>query len=125
MRFAIMAWVVVARPCTQLVKENLMRWSLVAVALTAAAMASSSSADEVIFKNGDRLTGTIESREGGKLVIKTAVAGKVTVDVKDVKTMASDRPISLKLKDGTVVHQKVDAGPDGQVALAPGGALQP
>src|SRR5579862_7249934 len=102
-----------------------MRWSLVAATFVAAAMASSTYADEVFFKNGDHLTGKIESMEGGKLIISGTIAGKVTVDVKDIKTFASDGPVALKLNDGTVVHQQVTAGPDGQVSLAAGGALQP
>jgi putative salt-induced outer membrane protein YdiY len=87
--------------------------------------ASPGQADEVFFKNGDHLTGKIETLEASKLTITTAVAGKVTVDLKDVRTFSSDAPLAMKLNDGTVIHQKVAAGPDGQVAIAPGGALQP
>ena len=42
-------------------------------------------ADEVLFNNGDRLSGTVLSVEGGKMKLKTAVAGEITVDLKDVK----------------------------------------
>ena len=80
----------------------------------------SRAANLVTFKNGDQLTGKIETMEGGKLSIKTAVAGKVTVDLKDVKTFSSDGPIEIRLNDGTVLHQKVAAGDDGKVALAGG-----
>jgi putative salt-induced outer membrane protein YdiY len=62
--------------------------------------------------------------EGGKMVFKSDKAGKVTVDMKDLKTFSSTGPISIKLNDGTVVHAKIDAGPDGQIGVAPGGALQ-
>ena len=42
-------------------------------------LAAAASADEVRFKNGDRLTGKITSAEGGKLKITSKVAGDVTV----------------------------------------------
>ena len=103
-----------------------MRLSVATAALSAAfLMAGPVRADEVVFKNGVHLTGKILSLEGGKLQVKSAVAGAVTVDVKDIKTFSSDGPITIKLKDGTVVHQQVASGPEGQVAIAPGGALAP
>src|SRR4051812_21001255 len=67
--------------------------------------ASTARGDEVQFNNGDRLTGTIVSADGGKLKIKTKIAGDVTVDMKDVKTFSTDAPVVIKLKDGPVVHQ--------------------
>src|SRR5665213_829133 len=82
-------------------------------------------ADEVLFKHGDHLTGKIESLEAGKMSFTSAVAGKITIDMKDVRTFASDGPIALKLENGTIINQKVAAGPDGQVTLAPGGAVAP
>ena len=36
-------------------------------------------ADQIVFKNGDRLTGTIEKSDQKELVIKTEFAGEVTV----------------------------------------------
>jgi putative salt-induced outer membrane protein YdiY len=65
--------------------------------------------DEVLFNNGDKLSGKIVSADGGKLKIKSAVAGEVTVDMKDVKTFTTDEPITLQLKDGNVLHDKVSA----------------
>ena len=67
-------------------------------------------ADEVRFKNGDRLTGTITEAQGGKLKVKTAVAGDVTVDLKDVETFSTDGPIDVRLGDGTVVRDRFAPG---------------
>ena len=79
--------------------------------------------DEVVFKNGDRLTGTVVSAEGGKLKLKSAVAGTVDVDLADVKTFATDKPVTLKLSDGTVVSRPlVAATQPGQVAVKPDAA---
>ena len=86
-------------------------------------VAATASADEVRFKNGDRLTGTITSAEGGKLKITTKVAGDVTVDFKDVDTFSTDKPAAVHMKDGTVVRDRVDAADAGTVRPAGGAAL--
>src|SRR5205823_1996482 len=64
-------------------------------------------ADEVIFKSGDRLTGTITSVDSGKLKIKSAVAGEVTVDLKDVQTFTTDETVQMRLKDKSMLRDKV------------------
>jgi putative salt-induced outer membrane protein YdiY len=79
--------------------------------------------DEIFFKNGDHLTGKILSADGGKLVIDTAVAGKISVDMKTVKTFTTVAPIEIHLNNGTVIHQAVTSGPDGQFRTAPNGPL--
>src|SRR5262249_15598573 len=81
-------------------------------------------ADEVIFNNGDRLTGKIEMMDGGKMKIKSKIAGEVTVKMEDVKTFSSDEPVTLKLEDGTVLKQKVAAAGPGEVQIQPGGPVQ-
>lgn len=78
-------------------------------------------ADEVVFNNGDRLTGKVVSAMDGKLKIRTAVAGTVEVSLTDVKTFSTDGPILLRLKDGTVINQQVAAAEQaGQIAVQPG-----
>jgi putative salt-induced outer membrane protein YdiY len=87
--------------------------------------AGRAAADEILFLNGDRLTGKITSADGGKLVIKTDTAGEVTVDLAKVKTFSTDEPIVIQSGD-TTLRSKVTAGPDGTVQVVPltGGALQ-
>jgi len=80
-------------------------------------------ADEVFFKNGDHLTGKITALDGEKLVINSVVAGTVSVNLKDIKTFSTEKPLLVQLSDGTVVNQRIIAGPDGQFTAAPGGAL--
>jgi putative salt-induced outer membrane protein YdiY len=93
------------------------RFSLLAV-LVICSFSSLSLADEVVMKNGDRLSGTIVY-DGSKLVIDTKSEGKVPVELKNVKTFSSTAPINIVLADGTKIHARVDAGPDGQITLAP------
>lgn len=78
------------------------------VALAALVMASATAlGGEIVFKNGDRLTGEVTELGGGKLKIKSAIAGDVVVSLADVATFSSDKPIEIKLKDGSVVNQAV------------------
>ena len=89
------------------------------------ALAGRAWADEILFLNGDRLTGKIMSAEGGKLVIKTDSAGEVTVDLAKVKTFSTDEPIVIQSGD-SFIRSKVGAGADGTVQVFPvaGGAPQ-
>ncbi len=89
------------------------------VALCAGAV----SADEVVFKNGDKLSGTITALAGGKLTIHT-LEGDVVVALSEVETFSTDAPIKVVLSDGTELTRKIDADSNGQVLL-PGGILGP
>ena len=74
-------------------------------------------ADEVVFKNGDRLTGKVVKMTDGKLTLESAVAGTVTVNLADVETFSADAPLALHFKDGTVVNQPVNASEAGKIAI--------
>lgn len=94
-----------------------------AVCAVAGLFGSSALADEVLFRNGDKLTGKIVSAEDGKLKIRSTVAGTVEVDMANVKTFSSEGPVALKLKDGTIIWQPVAAAEKpGEVAIQ-GGAV--
>jgi putative salt-induced outer membrane protein YdiY len=74
---------------------------------------------EVLFKNGDRLTGKVKSSADGKLVIESKIAGTITVPMSEVKTFTTDEPVEIRLKSGEIVNQKVTAGTtDGTVQTA-------
>src|SRR5580765_1520207 len=88
-------------------------------------VADRAAADEILFLNGDRLSGKIVSADGGKLTIKSETAGEVTVDLAKVKTFSTDEPIVIKIGD-TTVSSKVTGGADGTVQVVPvaGGSPQ-
>src|SRR4030095_363465 len=91
---------------------------LTCVLAVSLALADRAAADEILFLNGDRLTGKIVKAEGGKLTIKTESAGDVTVDLAKVKTFSTDEPIVLKSGD-TTLRSKVAPGADGTVQVVP------
>jgi putative salt-induced outer membrane protein YdiY len=88
-------------------------------------LAASANADQVVFKNGDRLTGKIETAADGKLTIQSQVAGKVTINLADVQTFSTDEAIEIHLTDGAVVHRKVQAADPNRFAIESGETVQP
>lgn len=90
-----------------------------------AVVAGTASADEVFLTNGDRVTGTIVKLTDGKLVVTTEYAGQVTVDIATVRTLGTEGPVEVHLKDGTVLNQPIQAiDQDGQFAIVAGPTLQ-
>ncbi len=63
------------------------------------AVSISVQADEVLLKNGDKITGTILHKSGSTLEIKTPYADKVVIKWAAIDTLSSDKPISVTLKD--------------------------
>jgi hypothetical protein len=64
-------------------------------------------ADQIRLKNGDRLTGKIVKSDGKSLIIKTDLAGEVTVAWPDVTEVNSDTPLYLTLADGRTIDGPV------------------
>ncbi|KKO09688.1 hypothetical protein LCGC14_0031820 [marine sediment metagenome] len=60
---------------------------------------SLSFADTIWLDNGDRITGTIELLDGGRLVMETEFAGQVTVNVERIRTLESDNSLLVKVRD--------------------------
>jgi Protein of unknown function, DUF481 len=81
-------------------------------------------ADEVLLKNGDRLTGKVQRVEG-KLTVSGTLAGDVTVNMSDVQTFSTDAPVELRLKDGTTMKQRVLAAEPGYILTERSGLLAP
>lgn len=86
-------------------------------------MAVAAFGDEVQFKSGDRLTGTVKSLAGGKMLFDSKVAGPLTLNMADIKTFSTDAPIEIALADGSTLNQKISAAADGSVAADAGKTL--
>lgn len=70
---------------------------LAATALTLCV--STAFADEVLLKNGDKISGTIINKSGSVLEMKTTYADKVIIKWDAVDTLNSDKPMNITLKD--------------------------
>ena len=73
-------------------------------------------ADQVVLKNGDRLTGTIVKSDGKTLIIKTEFAGDVTVQWPAIQEINSTQSLHVGLNNGQTVVGPV-ATSDGNLAV--------
>jgi len=57
-------------------------------------------ADQIVLKNGDRITGSIVKQDGGNLTIKTDLLGTVTTAWDKVESVRADKPLHVVTKEG-------------------------
>ncbi|MBS1855664.1 MAG: DUF481 domain-containing protein [Acidobacteria bacterium] len=96
-------------------------------ALCAGLFPGAACADQVVMKNGDRVTGSIIKKDGKTLTIKTDQFGVVTTSWDQVESVKTDKPVNVVLPDGKTVQGtivtsggKVEvAGTGGTVSVAP------
>lgn len=74
------------------------------IPLLACLSLSSVFADQVILKNGDRITGSIVKKDGKNLTVKTAQFGVVTTAWDQVESISTDKPVNVVLEDGRTVQ---------------------
>jgi putative salt-induced outer membrane protein YdiY len=60
-------------------------------------------ADQVILKNGDRLTGSIVNSDGKTLTLKSEFAGEVKFQWNAIQEITSSQPLYITAKDGEVL----------------------
>jgi putative salt-induced outer membrane protein YdiY len=96
-----------------------MRRMLVLTAVTLSLLSLPVLADQLTLKNGDRLSGTIvKSDDDAKtLLIKTDLAGDVTIKWDAVTAIMSSQPLHIALSDGRVIVGRVTTT-DGTLEIA-------
>jgi len=105
------------------INGNPAKWIAALVLCFAPAAVIPAKADQIVLTNGDIITGAIDSADGGKLIIVSPFAGRIAVDLANVKTFSTDGPIKIVLTDGTVINQRVTDGSPGSFETAAGGTL--
>ena len=90
---------IAARHSAPTADTSLIRGTALALAL----LIEPASADTVIMRNGDRLTGEVLRQEGGELLIRTAYAGTIALDWGQVSDIRLDAPATVLLDDERVV----------------------
>jgi putative salt-induced outer membrane protein YdiY len=73
-------------------------------------------ADQVVLKNGDRITGSIEKSDGKTLVIKTDYAGEITLKYDVIQSMTSTADLHVTLGGKTAVGPVTTS--DGNLVVA-------
>jgi len=82
-------------------------------------LVSAAWADQIVMKNGDRITGTIVKLDGKNITVKTANLGAVTASWDQVASVQSDQPLHVVLKDGkTLVGKLAPAEGKEEIAAA-------
>jgi len=78
-------------------------------------------ADQIVLKNGDRVTGTIVKKDAKQITIKTDMFGVVTAAWDQVASVVADKELNVVLSDGrTVAGTLRESG--GQIEVSSGGA---
>ena len=81
-------------------------------------------ADQIVLKNGDKLTGSITKSDGKALVIKTDYAGDVTVKFDAIQSLSSTGDLNVTLGGKTAVGPVTTTGADVVVATKTGGLVE-
>jgi len=81
-------------------------------------------ADQLVLKNGDRLSGTIAKSDGKQLVIKTDYAGDVTVKFDAIQSISSAGELNATLGGKTVVGTVTTSGDNVVVATKSAGPVE-
>jgi putative salt-induced outer membrane protein YdiY len=89
----------------------------VLIVLCVLAWPATASADEVMLKNGDRLTGDIVKMSDGSLVLKTPYAGEVKIDWKEVQGITSKAPVKVQTLDDSVLQGVVTSPSTDQIVV--------
>jgi putative salt-induced outer membrane protein YdiY len=81
-------------------------------------------ADQIVLKNGDRLTGSIAKSDGKALVIKTDFAGDITVKFDSIQSITSTGDLNVSMGGKTVVGPVTTSGDDVVVATKAAGPVE-
>jgi putative salt-induced outer membrane protein YdiY len=77
-------------------------------------------ADEVVLKNGDRLSGKILEIKDGVLTLETSYSEPIILKFDEVLQMSSSEPVELHLADGEILKGSITTGANRQVAVEAG-----
>ena len=87
--------------------QNAVLKSLFIVLVFGLCIASQTFADQIVLTNGDRLTGKIIKSDVTNLILKSDLAGDITVPWEAVEQITSDDPLFITQKDGKVIEGRI------------------
>jgi len=76
-------------------------------------LTGNSFADVVTLKNGDRVTGTLETVKGGTLKLKSDILGELTIPMDKVATYSVEKPVAVIIKGQEPVEGNLELTPSG------------
>ncbi len=75
-------------------------------------------ADEILLKNGDKISGEILSKTDQAVLMKTSFAGEISISWDAVSKLTSDTPITVQLDDESMLKGKLISSDDGTIRLS-------
>jgi putative salt-induced outer membrane protein len=82
---------------------------------------SAAQADQVVLKNGDRLTGAIIKKDGNNITVKTSRLGVIVAPWDQVESIITEKPLYLVLQDGKTIQGMLSAsGGKAEIATSNG-----
>jgi putative salt-induced outer membrane protein len=107
-----------SRNILSILKErvSMSRFSVMLMVSAAGLFPLSLPADQIFLKNGDRLTGSIEHADAKNVVIKTDLAGEVTLPWSAVRQLTTSQPLHVETKQGATLVGEVTTS-DGSLQL--------
>jgi hypothetical protein len=82
-----------------------------------AMLAPGALADQVVLRNGDRLTGQVIRFDGKNLILKSEFAGEVTIQWSGIQQITSDQPLHVQSKSGQTAVGTITTS-EGKVNIA-------
>jgi putative salt-induced outer membrane protein YdiY len=73
---------------------------LIVFSFLACLSSNSAWADQIVLKNGDRVTGSIVKKDGKNLTIKADQFGVITTSWDQVESIRTEKPVNIVLQDG-------------------------
>lgn len=74
-------------------------------------------ADEIILKNGDKLTGIIITLEGGILILKTEYSEPIKIRKEKIQSISADTPLAINLTTGETLKGKIYSDEHGKLTV--------
>jgi putative salt-induced outer membrane protein YdiY len=80
-------------------------------------------ADQLVLKNGDRVTGRIMKKDGKTVTMKTDNFGVVTADWDQVESITVNNPVTVVLQDGKAVQGTLSSAGGKVEVVSPSGGV--
>jgi putative salt-induced outer membrane protein YdiY len=90
---------------------------IVFLALAIGMVSTPAFADKVEFGDNNILQGTVTTFEKGTLIFSTAYAAKVKIPFAQIKNISTDKAVTLKMTNESILTGKLTTLDDGQVAI--------
>ena len=82
---------------------------------------STADADEIVFKNGDRLSGKLDTMpKDGSLKFTADMLQPIKIDLATVQSITTTDPVEIHFSDGTVIKRRIGPAEGGRFSIAEG-----